>query len=208
KPRSLSIDVHFQQLLQWINKKGISDSFNTLRVVDCKDHGWVECVEHRPCSTMNRVENFYKRQGRYLAILYMLNATDFHYENIIACGEHPYLVDLESLFHHSTSKKDKIATATQKATELLNNSVIGTTLLPVRINNPRFSEANFSGLGNNEGIVVASVIENSHTDEMCMKKKPLLIKPEVTHLPSYEGRPISYEQYTSHIIEGFKEVYK
>jgi len=208
KPRPLSIDVHFQQLLQWVNKKGISDSFNTLKVVDCKDHGWVEYVEHRPCSTMDEVNNFYKRQGRYLAILYMLNATDFHYENIIACGEHPYLIDLESLFHHSTSKKDKIATATQKAEELLDNSVIGTTLLPVRINNPRFAEANFSGLGNNEGIVVTSVIENSHTDEMCMKKKTLLIKPEVTHLPSYKGMPISYEQFTSYIIEGFTEVYK
>ena len=32
-------------------------------------------------------------------MLYALEATDFHSENLIAAGEHPVLVDLESLFH-------------------------------------------------------------------------------------------------------------
>ena len=39
---------------------------------------------------------FYRRQGALLALLYALEATDFHAENLIASGEFPVLIDLET----------------------------------------------------------------------------------------------------------------
>ena len=36
------------------------------------------------------------KAGPDLAMLNVMEATDFHYENLIAAGEHPVLIDLES----------------------------------------------------------------------------------------------------------------
>ena len=46
------------------------------------------------------MKRFYERQGGYLALLYMLQATDFHHENLIAAGEHPVLLDLGHFSTH------------------------------------------------------------------------------------------------------------
>src|SRR5207245_83246 len=42
---------------------------------------------------------FYQRTGALLAVFYSLNATDLHFENLIACRDYPVPVDLETLFH-------------------------------------------------------------------------------------------------------------
>ena len=60
---------------------------------------WVEFVNFKECHSADELERFYQRQGGYLGLLYSLEATDFHFENLIAAGEYPILIDLESLFH-------------------------------------------------------------------------------------------------------------
>src|SRR5262249_24423962 len=99
KPRSLAVDAHFQDFIPWVNEKGASLPLRTLKVLDRGHHGWVEFVHAEGCRSEDEVARFYERQGEYLAILYALQATDFHFENVLACGEHPVLVDLEALFH-------------------------------------------------------------------------------------------------------------
>src|SRR5262249_48799495 len=99
KPKALAVDVHVQELLRWLNARGDHPPFRILTVLDRGSYGWVEYVAARDCTSPEEVGRFYERQGGYLALLYALEATDFHYENLIAAGEHPVLIDLESLFH-------------------------------------------------------------------------------------------------------------
>src|SRR5262249_44736564 len=99
KPRSLAVDEHFQQLLAWLNECGAEPRFRILKYVNRSDHGWVEFIHAHSCGSAEEVSRFYQRQGGYLAILYALEASDFHCENLIAAGEHPVLIDLEALFH-------------------------------------------------------------------------------------------------------------
>jgi lantibiotic modifying enzyme len=83
----------------------------------------------------------------YLALLYVLEASDFHFENLIASGEHPVPVDLESLFQHRLSdpKGNLVQTAIRHAADELVLRV-GILLSPVWIN--KESEAiDISGLG-------------------------------------------------------------
>ena len=56
---------------------------------------WMEFVRATDDS-QGEVRRFYERQGGYLAILYALEATDFTRENLIADGERPVLLDLET----------------------------------------------------------------------------------------------------------------
>ncbi|PGV90827.1 DUF4135 domain-containing protein, partial [Bacillus cereus] len=47
-------------------------------------YSWMEYIEHHACTNKEDVRHFYKRMGVQMAFLHVCNATDFHYENIIA----------------------------------------------------------------------------------------------------------------------------
>src|SRR6202165_2726843 len=85
KPRSLAADRQFQNLLGWVNARRQDLPFHQLNILEKQDYGWVGYVDSYPCSSEEEVRRFYRRQGGYLALLYMLHATDFHYETLIAC---------------------------------------------------------------------------------------------------------------------------
>ena len=99
KPRALAVDKHFQELLDWVNARHRDLSFRTLKLLAQDGYGWTEYIDSESCDCEDQVRAFYRRQGGLLALLYLLHATDLHFENLVACGEHPVLVDLETLFH-------------------------------------------------------------------------------------------------------------
>src|SRR5262249_49832164 len=66
KPRSLAVDVHSQELLDWLNERGAHPPFRTLTVLDRGDHGWAEFVSACACPSEEEVRRFYQRQGGYL----------------------------------------------------------------------------------------------------------------------------------------------
>jgi len=122
KPKSLAIDLHFQELLQWLNQHGAEPPLQTLNVINKGAYGWSAYVQARDCASQAEVQRFYERQGAYLALLYVLDATDFHHENLIAAGEHPILIDLETLFHPRIAWEDAVF-ADAPAQEALAHSV-------------------------------------------------------------------------------------
>ncbi|NEE32664.1 DUF4135 domain-containing protein, partial [Streptomyces sp. SID7982] len=69
---------------------------------------------------------FYRRQGALLALLHALDGTDLHHENLIACGPHPVLVDVETLFHPPLGP----ARSADPAARALHDSVHRVGLLP------------------------------------------------------------------------------
>src|SRR5205085_624823 len=144
---SLAVDVHFQELLTWLNERGDFPPFRTLRILDRGTYGWSEYVQPGGCATPQEVERFYRRQGGYLALLYAMEATDFHAENLIAAGEHPVLIDLEALFHGRDA-----ATGLNTSVDLVHNtmghSVLRIGLLPQRIWGDEVSDGiDLSGIG-------------------------------------------------------------
>jgi len=96
KPRNLGLDVAYGGLLEWLNGRGVRWPFKVLKVLNRGTHGWIEFVEHHPCETKGEAENYHRRAGMLLYLLHVLEGTDCHCENLIACGDHPVLVDLET----------------------------------------------------------------------------------------------------------------
>ncbi|WP_368031644.1 DUF4135 domain-containing protein, partial [Bacillus licheniformis] len=70
KPRSLSMDEHYRELLNWLNGRGMKYSLRAAEVLDRGHYGWQEFVKHEGCSSEEELERFYFRQGGHLAILY------------------------------------------------------------------------------------------------------------------------------------------
>ena len=52
------------------------------------------------CASEEEIRRYYRRTGHLLCLVYALNGSDFHYENLIADGEHPVPIDLETICHH------------------------------------------------------------------------------------------------------------
>lgn len=100
KPRSLVADRAFADLLGALNELGFEPAFQPLATLETgSDHGWQAWAQPASCSSSAELERYFRRLGGQLAVLHALRATDMHQENVLACGEHPALVDLETVLH-------------------------------------------------------------------------------------------------------------
>ncbi|RIL41016.1 type 2 lantipeptide synthetase LanM [Staphylococcus gallinarum] len=101
KPRSLSIDIGYNEFLKWLNTKEIKHKIKIITSINKKHYGWQRYVENDECQTNEQVEHYYYRMGVLIGVLFTLNSTDMHYENIIANGEFPEIVDLETIISNN-----------------------------------------------------------------------------------------------------------
>lgn len=210
KPRSIAVDVHFQELLTWLNARGDHPPFRILNLLDRGDYGWVEFVKAESCQTPAEIQQFYQRQGGYLALLYALQATDFHSENLIAAGEHPILVDLEALFHPKAGKIEN-SQADLVVSDKMAYSVLGIGLLPQRVwGNAEAEGIDLSGLGSKPGQLTPHQLpywEDEGTDEMRLAHKRMEMLPD-RNLPTLNGAAVNLLDYTEEILNGFTTIYQ
>jgi type 2 lantibiotic biosynthesis protein LanM len=210
KPKPLAVDAHFQQLLTWLNHRGDHPPFRTLQMLARPAYGWVEFVAAESCASPEEIRRFYLRQGGYLALLYALEATDLHFENLIAAGEHPVLVDLETLFHpRIVAVGDDHAG--QLANQALYDSALRVGLLPQRFGSHEAAAGiDISGLGATGGQLTPFAVPNwEHiaTDEMRFARKQVEI-PEGHNQPRLNGAHVHIPDYAGAIEEGFSQVYR
>lgn len=92
KPRSLRPEHAWNDALRWID-----ETVRRPGVLDRGDYGWMEFVVAEQCSHQEQVERFFRRLGALLCAAYLFGGKDFHRDNLIAAGEHPVLIDLETL---------------------------------------------------------------------------------------------------------------
>lgn len=210
KPRSLSIDIHFQELLGWLNARGQHPAFRTLNILEKKTYGWVEFVHDATCASEEEIRWFYERQGSYLALLYVLDAVDFHAENVIAAGEHPVLVDLEALFHPRVKAEDG-ADLERPAQDVLAHSVLQLFLLPQRVwSNDEFEGIDISGLGKTKGQMSPHAVpqwESAGTDEMKLVRERVKMGGN-KNCPTLRGQDVQALDYLQSIMTGFTGMYQ
>ena len=210
KPRAMTTDIHFQELLTWLNTRGQQPAFRTLTIIDKQEYGWSEFVPASDCTSREEVERFYQRQGGYLALLYALAATDFHAENLIASGEHPTLVDLEALFQPRLSA---YATTLQKnpADETIGHSVLRIGLLPQRIwSSDQAAGVDLSGLGGHAGQLTPTPVpvwRETGTDQMRIMRERVALTFG-SNQPKLNGQDINILQYSDSIVTGFAATYQ
>lgn len=133
KPRSGSVDVWYRELLLWISDQpGISLHLDAPMVVDKDEYTWIEFISHEKSNDLEGERRFYQRMGMLLALWGVCGGSDGHYENVIARGEMPYVVDTETLFdgHGLGAKRGAERTGSHVAAERLNNSVKKVGFMP------------------------------------------------------------------------------
>jgi type 2 lantibiotic biosynthesis protein LanM len=207
KPKSMSVDSHFQELLRWVNARGSHPLLRTLTILDRGCYGWSEFVAARSCHSPDEIRRFYERQGAYLALLYLLEATDFHSENIIAAGEDPVLVDLEAIFHPRFNLSEQ---RESPDSSVLSHSALRVGILPWQsFANETTGRFDISGLGGSAGQLTPHKIaywENVGTDEMKLSRRQMPI-PGSGNRPRLNEHDVSPVDYMNEISKGFTSVY-
>jgi type 2 lantibiotic biosynthesis protein LanM len=207
KPKPLATDLHFQQLLADLNRSGIAPAFPLLELCDRGHYGWVESVEYLPCGNRDQVRRFYQRLGGYLALLYALHGSDFHYENLVACGEQPYLVDLESFFTPDLYDRS----AADPGWLQIADSVLRAGLLPRRIylrpGDRGLDTAAISLVDAQRLPYPAAYWEGSGSDELKLVKRDAPLK-EGKNRPRLGSDPVNPLEYAPDLLAGFEQVYR
>ncbi|OWA35271.1 hypothetical protein B9G55_11460 [Saccharibacillus sp. O16] len=206
KPKPLGASKHFSDFLLWMNEQGFKPAFKPMRVVDKGDYGWEEFIVQKGCSEKEEIQRYYGRLGGLLAVLYSMRGTDFHMENVIASGEHPTPIDLETVFHNTPALHFQ-DTADVEAKKKIVDSVIGTGLLPLLLyQNEEGFGVEMSGMGGGEQVLPFPVlqVENDETDEMRFVRKSKSTKGS-ENVPKLNGHRTHAGEYVDEVVLGFRQ---
>ena len=99
KPRSLVPEANFFTLLERLNGDAPPYALRPARCWDQGTYGWMEDIAPQACMEKGALQAFYWRAGALLALVYLARGVDIHMENLIAAGDQPVLIDLETLWH-------------------------------------------------------------------------------------------------------------
>lgn len=204
KPRSIEVDGHFSELLAALSAN-TGCMFRTPKQVSRLGYGWVEHIEQKQCTDEDGVSRFYHRIGGLIAVTYILRASDIHYENLIAHGEYPVLIDLETMFH------PMIPIVGTEANDEIDDSVLRTGLLPNRITFDGRLQADIGGMSDVEGqpgIVERLVLEQDSSGKFSFTRRlGTLIGGQ--NVPHRDGHPVRLSgAHGGEIARGFSEVYQ
>jgi type 2 lantibiotic biosynthesis protein LanM len=209
RPRDTGTHVWFAELVARLDEAVPGLGLRTVAVVARPGYGWLEHVEHRPVTDPGHVDLFYRRQGALLALLHLVDGADIHCENLIACGDQPVLIDVETVLHPDLpglgpSRHDPAARA-------LGSSVHRTALLPFPVAGKN-GVLDVSGLGGDAGETTqADVVDWEHggTDRMRLVRRPTTFpgarnRPRLACGPGHDADPVDHEPA---LQEGFAAAY-
>lgn len=214
KPKDLGLEVAWNQFLTWCNQHSSLLDLKVLQILNRDDYGWVEFVDHLPCTDADAVARFYQRAGMLLCLIYVLQGTDCHHKNLIASGEHLVLIDMEALLHHDANlieNSPEIALLETESVQLFWNSVLRTGLLP-RWDfsvDQRFA-SDISGLGHTEQQQTTCKLprwQAINTDNMHQLAEAVTL-PIGKNVPHLGETPLSPNQHQAQIVAGFEQMYR
>ena len=103
KPRDLRPDILLSEFVLHLNLPHPYD-LKAPQILAREGYGFMGFLEHAPCKSRQDVHDYFRRAGVVLAIADSLNYTDGHFENLIASGPYPFLIDGETLFQNFDAK--------------------------------------------------------------------------------------------------------
>lgn len=206
KPHNMQKELLFEEIYEkFLNWCGLSG--RRLHIVDRGTYGWEEYIERVDCNSNEGVEGYFQRTGVLLFLCYVMGATDIHGENLMAFGEYPILLDLETF--PGCRQQKKAVNADQMVRDRIASSVLCTGLLPVMTWGER-----------NAGVIVSALHKNSK--EMTPFRLPLVCRPNSSEIhieyksieirisgsiPVFQNNEMNPAEFEKWICKGFEDAY-
>lgn len=216
KPRSVTAGATFYRVLDRLDDHHLPlPDFETPTYLARDGYGWMEWVDCEDCADREAVERYYRRAGALICITYFLEFRDCQIENLIAAGEHPTLVDAETVLHpYVGSHRRPMRTGVGA---LRDDSVLLSLLLPHGVRNIN-DDPGFEALKATSGLAVSgdkverggfSVprVVAADTDVMSVvEASPSIDRSE--NVPTVDGTGHPPEEYLDAVADGFETTYE
>ncbi|WP_188853960.1 type 2 lanthipeptide synthetase LanM family protein [Haloarcula argentinensis] len=215
KPRSVDAGIRFYEILDRLKDYFSIPSIQTPKFCSRDGYGWMERIKYQDLPSEDATKRYYERAGAILCVAYVLNFTDIQLENLIVQGEHPMVVDGETIFHpHIGPDSWPVPT---EIPAIVNDSVLSTALIRFSAGDPRKPDkegfaASLAGLGRNSDRTKLSsrtrpIISAVNTDVMSVEIERVEVGLR-TNTPSIGNTDQPPEEYIDAITQGFDEAYK
>lgn len=208
KPTTANITEAFFKLLNWVNQYySLGDCF--YQIAGDKEYHWLEFVNPISCQSKDELHLYYERAGFMLGILYVLNAVDFHYENVIARGTTPVIID------HETIIQPKIHPENQKffkkfTTGEIDDSVLLTMLLPNHYESGTGMPIGTCGYGYHKQKSIQNLANESvdrYTDNWRFVIRFVEENFQKQNIPTLNGEAVYPVYYLEDFLKGFEKSY-
>lgn len=202
KPSDLTCEVLLEQFISLVDLKPPYD-LKFRSVIVCEGYSWGEYINHQPCNSELEVSNFYRRAGALTAVLDSLNYCDGHFENVVAFGAYPILIDCETLFH--CFEEGTISTFPE---ELAERSILYTGLIekPPKKEEKRGYSSAFQTPPTKRFYYLRPFAVDDHTDNLHVSFRGLHDEYS-QHSPTYEGKQFIANEFKEEFKEGFRYAY-
>ncbi len=205
KPGDFSVFSKYIKFIEWFNENSNLLDIHVNKILDKGDYIFSNFVYHKSCTKESEVVNFYKRYGEIVSIMYFLCGSDLHLENIIASGEYPCIIDVETLIQ-SVNKLNFENKANMEAKKYIANSVFFSALLPFKVyGSDHINEVDISALSGYEEVIPNKVTPFGNTDKEELQYEHENFLVNKNNIPTLNGKCVSYKDYTKYIIEAFRE---
>ena len=204
KPKDLRLDAAWHALVERLNLAGAPVGLKTVRVLAKDGYGWAEYVEHAGCADAGGIRQFFRRAGAWLALLHCFAAADMHHENMIAVGDHPVPVDLETILQAAVEEHNAAnAPALKAAKAVIADSVMAVGLLPSYARAVGDRARAVGGMAFDPTPTTTLAWSDINSDSM----RPVTVtKAGATpNLPHIEGRYARLGDHIDDVISGFEE---
>ena len=215
KPRPIGLEQLYVDIVAWLNQQPeLPLQLRAAHVLQRAEYGWIEYVAQEACETTDDARRYYHRTGAILAVVHALNGSDFHFENLIAAGEHPVLIDLEALVMHRFllhGLVDRQPDSAAAAREIQAQSVLKTGLLPVlHRSQDEWRAIDLGGLASVQDADVPVRVtywRHLNTDLMKLAEKQVEVE-EKANIPRVNGVNQYARDFVPDITAGFEAAYR
>jgi type 2 lantibiotic biosynthesis protein LanM len=205
KPRSISVDAAFCKTLDWLSSQLSNIPLLAPNTLECQQYGWVQFIASAPCRSLTEVRSFYRKQGAHIALLMLFGGNDIHNENVIANGEFPVLIDLETLFSPRIPTFEGMTSGVQRMYE---SSVLSSGMLPFHLSLSEGGSIERGGLAGEGGKLVGKQAYWKDTGCLSMQlSEQTLYSEEAQNLPYFDGKHQRSTDFIAEILCGFRDAY-
>jgi len=206
KPKDLRLDIAWFKLIERLNRANPPIELRAVQAIAADNYGWTEYIGHTDTDPQG-FKRFFRRAGSWLALFHYFVASDMHQENLIASGDHPVPIDLETILQSTVEERksdDAESQAFNFATEKLANSVMMVGLLPAYGRSPENNVFAIGGMTADWSSKIKIKWNNINSDEMrpTRAKEATDINP---NLPHADGRYGKFAEHITDFVSGFED---
>jgi len=207
KPKDLRLDTAWHDLISRLNRSTPPLELRAVRAIARDHYGWTEFIEHTGCPDETGFDLFFRRAGAWLALFHCFAATDIHQENVIAAGDHPIPIDLETILQPppaAPNAQETEPSASDAAADLIASSVMAVGILPAYGRAPDTSVFAMGALTADWNSKVRITWIDVNTDAM-RPTRTTLVDRSNPNLPHVAGRYASFSDHVDALVCGFED---